>query len=206
MFISLVSLEALVQFSVEFEWAVTFEYYLYCFLVLVASAQSLRVLKLPGSEISDSMVEQVACRLTTLIYLDLSYCYKIGAPALEAIGKNCEHLTSLNRTIDLYSFDESSQDDEAFAIAASMPKLKYLKIANMRISTEAVLKILSSCTLLEILNISGCYNVELDDKFFDKYPGLKVIRPVLSNQEFVWDWEEPLTSADCAIEDNYYSD
>ncbi|KAE8720591.1 DNAJ heat shock family protein [Hibiscus syriacus] len=45
--------------------------------------------RLPRSEISDSIVEQFAGRLSSVTFLDVSYCRNIGAPALEAIGKNC---------------------------------------------------------------------------------------------------------------------
>ncbi|KAK8347786.1 hypothetical protein V6Z12_A06G040100 [Gossypium hirsutum] len=52
---------------------------------------------LSGSLISDSIVKQTAQRLSTLTFLDLTYCPKIGAQALEAIGKYCKLLETLCR-------------------------------------------------------------------------------------------------------------
>ncbi|KAK5824162.1 hypothetical protein PVK06_018925 [Gossypium arboreum] len=47
--------------------------------------------------ICDSIVKQTAQRLSTLTFLDLTYCPKIGAQALEAIGKYCKLLETLCR-------------------------------------------------------------------------------------------------------------
>ncbi|KAE8694070.1 Detected protein of unknown function [Hibiscus syriacus] len=93
-----------------------------------SSAKSLQTLRLPGSEISDSIVEQVAGRLSSVTFLDFSYCRNIGAPALEVIGKHCKLLMGLRRTMHpLGVIDKLSQDDEAFAIAMTMTKLKQLE-------------------------------------------------------------------------------
>ena len=62
---------------------------------------------------SDSIVEQTAGRLSTITFLDLSYCGKIGAPALEAIGKHCKLLVTLCRNMHPNAAGKLSQDDEA---------------------------------------------------------------------------------------------
>lgn len=145
---------------------------------MVASAKSLQTLRLPRSEISDSVVEQAAARFSSLTYLDLSYCKNIGGPALEAIGKHCKNLRVLCRNMHPFELiDKLCQNDEAVAIANTMPKLKHLEIAYLLICTEAVLKILMSCPELELLDVRGCWNVKLDVK---KFPpcGLKVIGPL----------------------------
>lgn len=145
---------------------------------MVASAKSLQTLRLPRSEINDSVVEQVAARFSSLTYLDVSYCRNIGGPALEAIGKHCKNLAVLRRNMHpLEIIDKISQNDEAFAIAKTMPKLKHLEIAYLLICTEAVLKIIVSCPELELLDIRGCWNVKLDVKRF-LLCGLKVIGPL----------------------------
>lgn len=155
------------------------------FKFLSASATSLRTLKLPRSAISDLIVEQVAAKLSTITSLDLSYCKTIGFPALDAIGKHCKHLTKLQRCMYGWELDKNSQDEEAFAIAATMPKLKHLEIRFMRISTEPVLQILLNCRDLQILNVQGCYSVKLDEKFVKKFSGLKVVGPGSGNEG--WD-------------------
>lgn len=150
------------------------------FSFIADHAKHLRSLKLPKSEISNSIVEKVAGRLSSISFLDLSYCKNIGAPALEAIGKNCRHLTWLRRAMHpLEVIDKLSQDDEALAIASTMPKLKHLEMAYLLISTESVLKILTNCPELEFLDVRGCWNVKLDDKYVKKFTQLKVIGPLV---------------------------
>ncbi|GKV18660.1 hypothetical protein SLEP1_g29010 [Rubroshorea leprosula] len=148
------------------------------FSFIADHAKSLQILRLPRSEISDSIVEEVAGRLSSITFLDLSYCRNIGAPALEVIGKHCKSLAWLRRTMHpLEVAEKLSQDDEASAIAATMPKLKQLEVAYLLISTEGVLKILGSCPELELLDMRGCWNVKLDDNFLKKFSRLKVVGP-----------------------------
>ncbi|XP_042492880.1 F-box protein FBW2-like [Macadamia integrifolia] len=144
-------------------------------------ASSLQTLQLPGSKISDSIVEHLAGKMATITLLDLTYCGKIGARALEAFGKNCKFLVTLRRNMhpsDVDVGNRGCQDNEAHAIATTMPKLKHLEIAYMVITTEGILDILSGCRELESLDVRGCWDVKLDDKFLDeKCSGLKVLGP-----------------------------
>ncbi|KDP41407.1 hypothetical protein JCGZ_15814 [Jatropha curcas] len=161
------------------------------FSFLADHAGSLQTLRMPRSQISDSIVEQVAGRLSTITFLDISCCNKIGAPALEAIGNNCKLLLGLCRNMELPSqADQLQQDDEALAIAATMPKLKHLEMAyHLLISTESVLNILSSCPELEFMNLTGCWDVKLDSNFLkEKFPKLKVLGPHLLDYYDMDDW------------------
>lgn len=143
-----------------------------------SSAKSLQTLRLPRSEISDSIFEEVAGRLSSVIFLDVSYCKNIGAAALEAIGKHCKLLMGLRRTMHpLEVIDKLSQDDEALAIATTMPKLRQLEVAYLLISTEGVLNILENCPNLELLDVRGCWNVKLDENSVKKFSRLKVVGP-----------------------------
>ncbi|PON41062.1 LRR domain containing protein, partial [Trema orientale] len=151
----------------------------YILSILVSSSQSLGTLKLPRSWISDSTVKDVAPRLSTIKYLDVRHCGNIGAPALEAIGNSCRHLIRLDRTVEEHISYSRSIDEEATAIAATMPKLKHLEIGYMRVSTQGVLNILSGCPELEVLDIRGCRKVKLDDIFVQKVSSLKVFGPQL---------------------------
>ncbi|KAK6923778.1 hypothetical protein RJ641_009978 [Dillenia turbinata] len=150
------------------------------FSFIAGHAKSLQTLRLPRSEISDSIVEQVAERFSTITFLDVSYCGKMGARSLEAFGKNCKGLTGLRRIMHpLEVIDKLSQDDEALAIAATMPRLKHLEMAYLLITTEAVLQILENCRELQLLDVRGCWNVKLDDKIVKNFPGLKVVGPLV---------------------------
>ncbi|KAG4194133.1 hypothetical protein ERO13_A06G034800v2 [Gossypium hirsutum] len=151
------------------------------FSFITENAGFLQVLRLPHGKISDSIVEQTTPRLSTVTFLDLSYCPKIGAQAIEAIGKHCKLLVTLCR--NMHSPDSAGKvepEDEANAIAATMPRLKHLELGFHLISTECVLNILSSCPQLENLVIDGCPQVKLDRKFLkEKYPKLKIVGPHL---------------------------
>ncbi|XVF39547.1 hypothetical protein PTKIN_Ptkin01aG0043000 [Pterospermum kingtungense] len=164
---------------------------LYFFLAF-ASAGSLQALRLPRSEMSDSIVEQTAGRLSTITFLDLSYCGKIGARALEAIGKHCKHLVSLCRNMHpLDAAGKSPQDDEANAIAATMPRLKRLEMAYNLITTGSVLNILSCCPQLEFMDLRGCWDVKLDSQFLkEKFPKLKVLGPLVMDYYEMDDWDD----------------
>ncbi|XP_021605006.1 F-box protein FBW2 isoform X2 [Manihot esculenta] len=161
------------------------------FSFLVEHAGSLQTLRMPRSEISDSIVEQIAGRLSMITFLDVSYCNKIGARALEAIGKRCKLLLVLCRNMELSSSaDQLPLDDEAHAIATTMPKLKHLEIAyHLLISTESVLKILSSCPELEFMNLTGCWDVKLDGNFLkEKFPKVRILGPHLLEYYDMNDW------------------
>ncbi|KAK9905270.1 hypothetical protein M0R45_000322 [Rubus argutus] len=149
---------------------------IFCFIA--EHAKSLQTLRLRRSEMSDSIVEQTVGRLSTVTSLDLSYCGKIGSRALEAIGKNCKFLVGLCRNIHPSYSAGMPMNDEARAIATTMPRLKHLEIAYHIINTQGALQILESCPELEFLDLRGCWDVELDDKFFgEKVPKLKVLGP-----------------------------
>ncbi|XP_010538934.1 PREDICTED: F-box protein FBW2-like [Tarenaya hassleriana] len=163
------------------------------FSFIAQHACSLKILRVPRSDLSDLIVEEVAEKLSALTFLDLSYCCKLGSRAIEAIGKHCKSLVEFCRNmhpLDVLA-SVSSHDDEAYAIASSMPKLRRLEIAYLRVSTEGVLKILSSCPCLEFLELRGCWDVQLDSKFFEeKFPDLKVFGPsVMGFYEIMKDME-----------------
>lgn len=169
------------------------------FFLGFASSNSLQTLSLPRSEISDSIVEQTIGRLSNITFLDLSYCGKIGFRSLEVIGKNCKLLVKLFR--NMHPVDTVGMpivDDEAHAIAATMPRLKHLEMAYHVISTESALQILKSCTELELLDLRGCWGVKLDDdKFLEKkFPKVKVLGPLVEGNN----WEEYSYYSDASSE------
>ncbi|KAK4795894.1 hypothetical protein SAY86_028220 [Trapa natans] len=151
------------------------------FSFIAENAGSLETLRLPCSEISDLVIEQTAWRLSMVTFLDLSYCNKIGAGALLIIGKNCKMLSALCRNMaPMNSLSKSSSEDEAHAIASSMPRLKRLEIAYQFINTESLLQILSSCSDLEFVDLRGCWSVILSPHFLkERYPKLTVLGPVV---------------------------
>ncbi|TYG63586.1 hypothetical protein ES288_D06G041700v1 [Gossypium darwinii] len=65
------------------------------FSFITKNAGSLQVLRLPRSEMSGRIVDQSAQRLSIITFLELSYCRKIDAYTIKAIGKHCKLLVTL---------------------------------------------------------------------------------------------------------------
>lgn len=151
--------------------------FLFCFV----SSGSLQILRLTRSKISDLIVEQFADRLSSLTFLDLSYCDKIGARALEAIGKHCKSLVGL--CLNMHPLDmlgKPSQNDMSHAIATTMTMLKHLELAYLCLDTNNVLEIICNCPNLEFIDLRGCWDVKLDNKLLkDKFSKLTVLGPQL---------------------------
>ncbi|KAL8476208.1 hypothetical protein ACS0TY_028752 [Phlomoides rotata] len=159
-------------------------------LFIANHAQSLRTLRLPRSEINEAIVGKATVMMSTLTSLDLSYCISIGAHALEAIGKNCKSLTSLRRIMHpLEVINKHSQDDEALAIASTMPRLKNLEIAYLLVGTSSIIEILENCKHLELLDVRGCWNVNLDDKFVKSFTKLRVVGPLVFDYYDMNGWD-----------------
>lgn len=153
-------------------------------------AQSLQTLRLPRCEIHDSTMVDIAGKFSTITVLDLSYCINIGARALEAIGSHCKSLTKLRRIMHpLEVVAKLSQDDEALAIATSMPGLKHLEIAYLLVDTLSIIEIVKNCKQLEFLDIRGCWDVNLDEGFMKGFPKLKVVGPLVVDcyDKYGWD-------------------
>ncbi|KAL9229737.1 hypothetical protein vseg_005172 [Gypsophila vaccaria] len=148
--------------------------------VIGDNAKNLWNLRLPGSEIKNSMVEQVAGKLSNLTFLDLSYCTKIGAPAVASFGTHCKLLKHFQRNMHPWDVTlRKCQDDEAFAIATTMPQLIHLELAYLMVTTTGVLTIISQCHELELLDMKGCWNVKLDEKILKSRPSLRVVGPLV---------------------------
>ncbi|KAM7256435.1 hypothetical protein ACFE04_012176 [Oxalis oulophora] len=151
------------------------------FAFIAEHGGSLQTLRVPTSYFTDSIVVQVAGQLSNLTFLDLSYCDKLGPIALEAIGKNCKQLTTLCRNMHLFpecGISRLDQNNEALVIADTMPKLKRLEIAYHLVNTENLIKILMNCPDLEFMDLSGCWDVHLDEKYLkETFPKLKILSP-----------------------------
>ncbi|CAL9087630.1 unnamed protein product [Musa acuminata var. zebrina] len=171
------------------------------FTFIADHADSLQRLELPRSEISDSIVERVAPRLLNITFLDVSYCGKIGAHALEAFGRNCKFLVGLRRRMHPIEVkDKVCQDEEAYAIANTMPKLRRLEMAYLVLTTTGVLDILSRCRDLEFLDLRGCWDVKLDEKYIKEcHPRLKVLGPHVTDSYERSFWEDCSDYSDSSI-------
>ncbi|XP_058759930.1 putative F-box/LRR-repeat protein 23 [Vicia villosa] len=116
-------------------------------------ASNLRCLRLQDcSEISDEGLIEAAKHFPLLEELRLSYI-DLSKNSFESLGQSCPHLKTLNYAI---SFDFSSFDDNAFAIAKTMPELRHIRFLVYELTDDGVLAILHGCPLLESLRLD-CY-------------------------------------------------
>ncbi|KVH99715.1 hypothetical protein Ccrd_022053 [Cynara cardunculus var. scolymus] len=122
-------------------------------------ARWLRTLLIRWCDISDSMVEQVAKKLSRVTHMDLSYCCNIRSRGSTAIGKNCKGLVTLQR--NMHPQDVCPQDEDAAAIAANMSKFKHLQMIFNCKRTKSVKKIIESWPDLEELDMRACWDVAL---------------------------------------------
>ncbi|KAK7275786.1 hypothetical protein RIF29_16908 [Crotalaria pallida] len=166
------------------------------FTFIAENAPSLHSLKMPRCSLNDSVVENLSKRLSMLSFLDLSYCVINGARAIELIGKNCKLLEGLCRNMHpIETEGKPFEDDEAYAIASSMPMLKHLELAYHLIDTDGVRQILSSCHKLEFLDLRGCWAVSLEDIPVGRnFPKVKILGPhVPDDDEGDDDWDDDIS-------------
>ncbi|KAM0012562.1 putative leucine-rich repeat domain superfamily [Helianthus debilis subsp. tardiflorus] len=116
--------------------------------------------------------------------MDLSYCCKISARSLSAIGESCKALVGFRRNMHPIDLKERwPQVEEAVAIATTMSKLKHLELAYNCIDTECVVEIINRCDRLEFLDVRGCWDVKLDQDWLEKRAlMIKVLGPHVVDQ------------------------
>lgn len=167
-------------------------------LCFCTSASSLQTLRLPRSELNNTIIDKIAGKFCNITFLDLSYCCKVGAKGLETIGKNCKSLTRLSRNMHPLELENKLlQKDEASAMATTMPKLKHLELAYHVIETIGFREIISRCLDLEFLDLRGCWEVNFDQKCVkEEFPKLKILGPYIVDDYERQAWD------DCS----YYSD
>ncbi|XP_057432125.1 putative F-box/LRR-repeat protein 23 [Lotus japonicus] len=78
---------------------------------------------------------------------------------LEVLGKCCPYLEVLK--FNKKENKEYQCDDEAFAIAKTMPRLRHLQLLGNRLTNQGLLAILDGCPCLESLDLLVCSNVDL---------------------------------------------
>ncbi|XP_061365782.1 putative F-box/LRR-repeat protein 23 [Gastrolobium bilobum] len=105
--------------------------------------------------ISDRVLSEVAKKLPMLEELDISFCY-IRKDGLQAIGQCCPLLKSLKFNAATYDSDE-----EAFAIARTMPQLSHLELSGNKLTNVGLLAILDGCPHIQYLDLRSCLNVDL---------------------------------------------
>lgn len=109
--------------------------------------------------ITNTGLVEAVVKLSLLEYLEVSDSVSSGE-FLKVAGESCPNLKTLklNYTRD-YCFDDD--DDDAMAIAESMPELRDLQICGNGLTDKGLNAILDGCPHLKRLDLRHCFNVEL---------------------------------------------
>ncbi|KAK7331403.1 hypothetical protein VNO77_25627 [Canavalia gladiata] len=125
------------------------------------SSSHLRRLRLACCyHISDEGLCEVANKLPRLEELDISIS-SLSRDPLEAIGRCCPLLKSLEFNMEGSRRPHIECDEEAFAIAGTMPGLRHLQLFGNKMTNDGLLAILDGCPHLESLDLRQCFNVNL---------------------------------------------
>ncbi|XP_008798492.1 F-box protein FBW2-like [Phoenix dactylifera] len=139
--------------------------------VTTSIARFLNILQIPMSEVTDQMVEKHAESLSALTVLDISNCLKITSKGIESLGKHCKSLIQLRRNMPPPDYEWSQDgtvnakvdESEALSVANTMPRLEYLELAYGRFSDCGLDAILTNCHYLHVLDIRGCWKVDINE-------------------------------------------
>ncbi|EOA21150.1 hypothetical protein CARUB_v10001497mg [Capsella rubella] len=127
-------------------------------LIYIADRSSkLRSLRLKRcSYITDYAFVKAVVNLPLLEDLEVSYC-SFSGESLKAIGQSCPNM----KTLKVNRHPQKENDDDALAIAETMPGLRHLQLFGNGLSDTGLIAILDNCPSLEHLDLRRCFNVNL---------------------------------------------
>ncbi|KAK2997510.1 hypothetical protein RJ639_025639 [Escallonia herrerae] len=129
----------------------------------VAKSSQLRCLRLVrchDSFSSEAFIEAIE-KLPLLEDIHIHYA-TISKEAVAAAGRCCPMLKSFKLNKKAYKIPDFECDDEALAIAGSMPGLRYLQLIGSKITNRGLQAILDKCPHLEYLDLRQCLNLRLE--------------------------------------------
>lgn len=99
-------------------------------------------------------------KLKLLEHLELSYFYFMELD-LESIGLSCPLLKTLKlNNVGCYYLEDES-DDDALAIAKTMPGLHHLQLVGNRVTNTGLNAIVENCPHLKSLDLRDCGYINL---------------------------------------------
>lgn len=112
------------------------------------------------SRITNDGLAKALAKLPLLEELEFSYC-PLSVESLRLVGRSCPNLKTLKlNRLRLMRFPYES-DDDALAIAETMPKLSHLQLFANNLTDAGLNAILDNCPNLEHLDLRECRNVKL---------------------------------------------
>ncbi|CAI9275011.1 unnamed protein product [Lactuca saligna] len=127
----------------------------------VVNCPYLKVLEIPLSRFTDTLVLNHLKPLPNLRVLNINYCSKISAKGLAAFGNQCKSLLHLKRNLPPQRY-WPVDNSEAKTIADTMPNLQRIELCFGSFGDWGLSEILTKCKSLTHLDIRGCWNVKLN--------------------------------------------
>ncbi|KAM7270804.1 hypothetical protein ACFE04_030018 [Oxalis oulophora] len=135
----------------------------------------LRLFSCDALGISHVGMIEVALKFPLLEELDATLCY-FSVEALKVIGKSSPLLRCLKLNKEVGLFEDPGCNDEALAIAETMPGLRHLQLVGNDMTNDGLQAILKACPHLESLDLRKCVHLLTNVKkmCFDKINSLKL--------------------------------
>ncbi|XP_057457937.1 putative F-box/LRR-repeat protein 23 [Lotus japonicus] len=108
--------------------------------------------------VSDKGLMKVVRMLPLLEEFEISF-NSLSKNTLELIGQCCPLLKVFK--FNIQEKKTLKCDDEAYAIAKTMPELRHLQLLGNRLTNDGLLAILDGCPYIESLDLRACSNVDL---------------------------------------------
>ncbi|KAF3962849.1 hypothetical protein CMV_012689 [Castanea mollissima] len=125
------------------------------------SSSQLRRLRLVSCYcITDEGLNEAAAKLPLLEELEISPC-SFSKESLMALGRCCPLLKSFKLNQQGFRWPRIEWDEEAVAVAESMPELRHLQLFGNKLTNDGLNAILNGCPHLESLDLRQCFNVNL---------------------------------------------
>ena len=105
-------------------------------------------------------MNEAAAKLPLLEELEISLCSFSKEP-LMALGRCCPLLKSFKLNRQVIRSVHIECDEEAVAVAESMPELRHLQLFGNKLTDDGLNAILNGCPHLESLDLRQCLNVKL---------------------------------------------
>ncbi|KAF9616822.1 hypothetical protein IFM89_032672 [Coptis chinensis] len=143
--------------------------------------------------VTDELLLYVAFRSTSLKYLRLEACIKLSKAGLivaarklplleelelcwycysgkviEEVGRYCQKLKYFRLSNKFHLNDKNNCNDDAIAIAQSMPQLRRLNLFANSLTNDGLQAILDGCPHLEFLDLQQCSGIHLEGEFLKK--------------------------------------
>uniref|UniRef100_A0A1J3EUQ5 F-box protein SKIP19 n=1 Tax=Noccaea caerulescens TaxID=107243 RepID=A0A1J3EUQ5_NOCCA len=153
-------------------------------------SSNLRSLKFALSHlITGEGLIQAVLKLPLLEELEVSYGISLSKESLKVVGQSCPNLKTLKVNKFGYRDYATVCDDDALAIAETMPGLRHLQLFGNRLSNNGLNAILNNCPNLEHLDLRQCFNLnlvgDLEKRFSERIKDLR--RPTDSTHDYTFD-------------------